>query len=378
METRRKLGVHFGCLNILALILAPAAGHAADVPAPEAERENALHIYNWADYISPDVLEDFARDTGIVVTYDMMDSNELLENRLVAGGTGYDVVFPSARFLGRQVKAGIYRKLDKTLLPNLRNLDPDITAKLGKFDPGNEHSAIYMWGTSGVAYNDAAVQIMMPNAPVNSFAMLYDPAVVSKFAECGVSLLDAPSEVVGTVLLYLGKDANSEKPQDLAAAEAVLKAIRPYIRQINSSTYIEALASGEICLALGWSGDVLQAQARAEEAGKAYRIEYRLPREGAVMFFDAMAIPMDARHVRNAHLFIDYLLRAEMAAANSRFVGFPNGNLAAQPRFPMELMADKNFFPATETQKELVPDLAESAGFTRQLLRTWTSFRAGL
>ena len=224
------------------MILTAAASHAEDVPAPEVERKNILHIYNWADYMSPDVLEDFARDTGIIVTYDMMDSNELLESRLVAGSTGYDVVFPSASYLGRQIKAGIYRKLDKTQLPNLRNLDPDITEKLGKFDPGNEHSAIYMWGTSGVAYNDAAVRIMMPEAPVNSFAMLYDPKVVSKFAECGVSLLDAPSEVISTVLLYLGKDASSENPQDLAAVEAVLKSIRPYIRLINSSTYIDALA----------------------------------------------------------------------------------------------------------------------------------------
>jgi putrescine transport system substrate-binding protein len=369
--------MRIGCSSTLCLLLTSAVCHAADVPAPAIDRENALNIYNWADYIDPDVLEDFARETGIIVTYEMMDSNQLLETKLVAGRTGYDVVFPSASFLDRQIKAGIYRKLDKPRLPNLRNLDPDITGKLGNFDPGNEYSAIYMWGTSGVAYNDATLKAVMPDAPVNSFAMFYDPRVVSRFAECGVSVLDAPSEVIATVLLYLGKDANSELPEDLAAAEAVLMSIRPYIRTINSSSYIEDLASGEICLALGWSGDVLQAQARTEEAGKPFRIEYRLPREGAVMFFDSMAIPADAEHVQNAHLFINYMLRAEVAAANSRFVGFPNGNLASKPRIPMELMADKDFFPPPEVQKKLVPDLPESARYIKQLSRTWTRFRAG-
>ena len=361
---------------MLAILLAGGASHAADDPAPDFDREKVLNIYNWSDYMSPGVLEDFSRETGIDIRYEIMDSNELLEIKLVAGRTGYDVVFPSASYLERQIKAGIYRKLDKSMLPNLRNLDPDITGKLGKFDPGNEHSAIYMWGTSGVAYNDATLKTIMPDAPVDSFAMLYDPKVVSRFAECGVSLLDAPSEVVGTVLLYLGKDANSEKPEDLAAAEAVLMSIRPYIRIINSSRYIEDLASGEICLALGWSGDVLQAQGRAEEASKPFQIAYRVPREGALMFFDGMAIPVDAEHVQNAHLFINYMLRAEVAAENSLFVGFPNGNLAAQPRFPMDLLSEKDFFPAPEVQRKLVPDLPESDEFHRRLTRTWTRFRA--
>jgi len=369
--------MRIGCLSTLALTLAAAAGHAAENPAPAVDGEKILSIYNWSDYISPGVLEDFTRETGIDIQYEIMDSNELLETKLVAGRTGYDVVFPSASFLDREIKAGIYRKLDKHRLLNLHNLDPDITEKLARFDPGNEHSAIYMWGTSGVAYNDAAVKTLMPEAPVNSFAMLYDPEVVSRFADCGVSMLDAPSEVLGTVLLYLGKNANSEKPEDLAAAEAVLMSVRPFIKTINSSTYVEGLASGDICLALGWSGDVLQSQARAEEAGKPYSIEYRVPREGAVMFFDSMAIPADAEHVENAHLFIDYLLRAEVAAENSLFIGFPNGNLAAQPRFPFDLMGDRNFFPIPEVQKKLVPDLPESAAFSRQLTRTWTKFRLG-
>jgi len=372
--------MRFGSLSTLALFVAAsavhAANHAADTPAP-ANQEKILSIYNWSDYISPGVLEDFARESGIVVQYDIMDSNELLETKLVAGRSGYDVVFPSANYLDRQIKAGIYRKLDKSRLTNLRNLDPDITAKMAKFDPRNEHSAIYMWGTSGVAYNDVAVKTLMPDAPVDSFAMLFDPEVVSRFADCGVSILDAPSEVISTVLLWLGRNPHSEKPEDLQAAEDVLMSIRPYVRKISSSAYIEDLANGEACLALGWSGDVLQAQARAEEAGKAFHIEYRLPREGAVMFFDSMAIPADAEHVENAHLFINYMLRAEVAAENTEFVGFPNGNLASQPRFPIGLTADKNFFPAPDVQKRLVPDLPESPAFIRQMGRTWTKFRVG-
>ncbi len=243
-----------------------------------------------------------------------MDSNELLETKLLAGRTGYDVVVPSASFLARQIKQSIYQKLDKSKLTNLKNLDPDITKRLEVFDPGNEYAVNYMWGTSGVAYNEEAIKAAMPDAPVDSFAMFWDPKVVSKFAKCGVSVLDAPSEVVGTVLIYLGKDANSEKPEDLAAAEKVLMSVRPYIRKINSSAYIEELANGEICLALGWSGDVLQAKSRAEESQKPFTIKYNIPKEGAVMFFDNMAIPADASHVKNAHLFINYMLRAEVAA----------------------------------------------------------------
>jgi putrescine transport system substrate-binding protein len=211
-------------------------------------------------------------------------------------------------------------------------MDPEITKRLEVHDPGNEHAVNYIWGTSGVGYNEAKIKEAMPDAPVDSFAMFYDPKVVAEVRQdCGISVLDAPSEIIGTVLIYLGKDANSENREDLKAAEAVLMAIRPYIRLINSSKYIEDLANGEICLALGWSGDVLQASTRAEEAGKAYAIKYNIPKEGAVMFFDMLAIPADASHPKNAHLFIDYLLRADVAAKNSNFVNYANSNAASWP-----------------------------------------------
>jgi putrescine transport system substrate-binding protein len=353
----------------------PPAANAA--PAVDTDAEKVVNVYNWSDYIEPDVLKEFEKETGVKVNYEVMDSNELLETKLVAGRTGYDVVVPSASFLSRQIKAGIYQKLDKSKLPNLKNLDVDITKRLEVFDPANEHAVNYMWGTSGVAYNEEAINAALPNAPVDSFAMFWDPKVISKFAKCGVSVLDAPSEVVGTVLIYLGRDANSEKPEDLAAAEKVLMSVRPYVRSINSSAYIEQLAGGEICLALGWSGDVLQAKSRAEESQKTYTIKYNIPKEGAVMFFDNMAIPGDAGHPKNAHLFIDYMLRADVAAKNSNFISFANSNAASWPQVNADIKNNPGIFPTPEMMPKLVPDLPESAEFTRSLTRTWTRFRTG-
>jgi putrescine transport system substrate-binding protein len=355
---------------------APAAATPA-APAYDTDAEKTVNVYNWSDYIEPTVLEDFTKETGITVNYEVMDSNELLETKLVAGRTGYDVVVPSASFLARQIKTGVYQKLDKSKLGNLKNLDPEITKKLEVFDPGNEYSVNYMWGTSGVAFNEEAIKAAMPEAPVDSFAMFWDPKVVSKFAKCGVSVLDAPSEVVGTVLIFLGRDANSEKPEDLAAAEKVLMSVRPYIRLINSSKYIEDLANGEICLALGWSGDVLQAKDRAEEAKKPFTIKYSIPKEGAVMFFDNMAIPADAGHVKNAHLFIDYMLRSEVAAKNSNSISFANSNAASWPLVSPDVKNNPGIFPTPEVMPKLVPDLPETAEFTRKLTRTWTRFRTG-
>jgi putrescine transport system substrate-binding protein len=363
----------------------PPAEKPAEAPAPtgaagaafDTDAEKVLNVYNWSDYIDTTVLEDFQNETGIKVNYDVFDSNEVLETKLLAGNTGYDIVVPSASFLERQIKAGVFQKLDKSRLPNLKNLDAEITQRVALHDPGNEHSVTYLWGTSGVGYNEAKIKERMPDAPVDSFAMFYDPKVVSKFADCGVTLLDAPSEVLGTVLIYLGRDANSEKPEDLAEAEKVLMAIRPYVKYINSSKYIEDLANGEICLALGWSGDVLQARDRANEAGKGITIKYLIPREGAVMFFDMLAIPNDAKHVKNAHLFIDYLMRPEVAAKNTNFVNFANSNAASLPLVSDEVKNDRGIYPSDETKTKLVPDLAESPQFTRQLTRTWTRFKTG-
>jgi len=360
----------------------PAAQEGGNAPAssgtPAAgEEDKVLNVYNWSDYIEPSVLEAFTSKTGIKVNYDVFDSNEVVETKLLTGHTNYDVVVPSAPFLQRQITAGVFRKLDKSQLPNLKNLDPKMMQEIAIYDPGNEHSVPYMWVTSGPGYNVAKIQERLPNAPVDSLKMFYDPAVVSKFKDCGVSVLDAPSEIVGTVLLFLGKDPRSESVEDLKAAETVLLRIRPNLRYIHSSRYIDDLANGEICLALGWSGDVKQARDRAKDAGKGIEIRYALPQEGTIMNFDMLAIPSDAPHPHNAHLFINYLLEPEVAAKNSNLVKYANINTASTPMLVDAVKGDPNIYPSPDIQAKLVPEPPRSQEYQRLLTRTWTRFKTG-
>ena len=376
MNTIARTGLTALSMTLLLAACGSKPDASTGAAAPVVE-DKILNVYNWSDYIEASVIEDFTKETGIKVQYDVFDSNEMLETKLLAGNTGYDIVVPSASFLYRQLQAGVHQKLDKSQLSNLTNLDPDIARRIEAFDPGAEYSVNYMWGTSGVGYNTQKIAERMKDAPVDSFAMFYDPKVVSKFADCGVSILYAPSEVIGTVLIYLGKDANSEKPEDLAAAEAVLKAVRPYIKNFHSSAYIEQLANGEICLTLGWSGDVLQAKARAEEAANGVEIDYNIPKEGAVMFFDQMAIPKDAKHPKNAHLFINYLLRSEIAARNSNYIAFANANKEATSLVDAAITGNPNVYPPADLMAKLVPDMPESAEFSRALNRSWTTVKTG-
>jgi len=355
---------------------APAATTAAGPPVVmDAEKE--LNIYNWSDYIDPTIVPDFEKEYGIKVRYDVYDSNEILETKLLAGKTGYDIVVPSASFLQRQITAGVFQKLDKSLLPNLKNVDADIYKLLETHDPGNQYAVNYFWGTSGIGYNVDKIKAAMPDAPVDSFRMFYDPAVVKHFKDCGVSILDAPDEIYGTVLVYLGKDPNTESPENLKLVEQTLMKIRPYIRLIDSSKYIEDLANGEICLALGWNGDVGQAAKRAEEAKKGNTIKYNIPKEGAIMFFDMLAIPADAAHPKNAHLFINFLLRPEVAAKNSSFVHYATSVAAAYPLVDPAVYNDRGVYPAAETKAHLYPNAARSPAFTRALNTVWTRFRTG-
>jgi putrescine transport system substrate-binding protein len=345
--------------------------------APRGDAEKVLNVYNWSDYIDPTVVPAFEREYGIKVNYDVFDSNEVVETKLLAGNSGYDVVVPSASFMQRQIQAGVFQKLDKSLLPNLRNLDPDITRRIEVYDPGNQYGVNYLWGTSGIGYNAAMIAKAMPAAPVDSFAMLFDPAVIRQFQQCGVSILDAPDEVVASALIYLGRNPNSEAHEDLMAAEQVLLSIRPYVRYINSSKYIEDLANGEICLAMGWSGDIGQARARAREAGKDVKIRYSIPKEGAIMFFDMLAIPADAHHVGNAHLFIDYLLRADVAARNSSTEHYATSNAAAYPLIDPAVYSDRSIYPPPAQKPRLYPNPVRSLTYTRELNRTWTRFKTG-
>jgi len=363
----------------LLLLLAACGGKPDDSAASgtSATEEKILNVYNWADYIEPKVLEDFQKETGIKVRYDVFDSNEVLETKLLTGDSGYDVVVPSAYFLERQIKAGVFRTLDKTQLPHLQNQDPELQAVVAKHDPDNAHSVIYMWGTTGIGYDALKIRAIMPDAPVDSWNLILDPKIVARFKDCGVSVLEDPTDMVATVLLWLGKDPNSESAADLALAEAKLLAIRPYIRTITSSTYTDDLANGEICLTVGYSGDILQARDRAAEAGRKADIRYSIPREGAILWFDTLAIPADARHPRNAHAFIDYLLRPEVAAANSNFIHYANANQASTALLDAALRNDPGIYPTPEVKAHLRPNLSKSAEFTRELNRAWTRFTTG-
>ena len=355
----------------------PSAHGAPGSPPPEGAAEQVLNVYNWSDYIQPAVIADFEKEYGIHVNYDVYDSNEILETKLLTGHTNYDVVSPSGAFLERQIAADIYQKLDKSLLPNLKNVDPDVARAVALYDPGNQYSVDYMWITSGVGYNTAEVRQRLADAPVDSWRMLFDPAIVARFQDCGVSILDAPSEVVGTVLLLLGRDPNSNSSDDLKAAEQVLRAMRPYVRYVDSSRYIDNLANGDICLAMGWSGDVKQAHDRAQEAGKGLDVAYTIPREGAISNYDVMAIPADAPHVRNAHLFIDYLLRPEVAARNSNLIKYANAVMPdIQPLDPA-VRNDPGVYPPAAVRARLHPERARPAAYQRLLTRMWTRFKTG-
>ena len=365
-----------------ALVVVAGCGKKAEdgtvvAAAPEAEA-NVVNVYNWADYIEPSLLESFTAETGIKVNYDVYDSNELLETKLMAGNTGYDVVVPTASFIERQIKAGVFRKLDRAQIPNWSNLDPDILQRLAQHDPGNAHAVNYMWGTDGIGYNEDKVLGLMPDAPVDSWRLVFDPAIAAKFKGCGISVLDSPTDIVPVVLHYLGKDPNSESEQDLALAEKTLLAIRPYIRMIHSSNYIDALANGEICIAVGWVGDVLQARDRAAEAvGQGHVIKYSIPKEGTIIWFDTMAIPNDAPHPENAHAFINFMQRPEVAAANSNFINYANGNSASFMLVDKRVRNDPSIYPAADVKAKLFPDLADSEDFSRRLNRSWTRFVTG-
>ncbi len=350
---------------------------AATAPAasPAAGGEQVLNIYNWSDYIAEDTIANFEKETGIKVRYDVFDSNEVLEAKLLAGNTGYDIVVPSASFVARQIQAGIFQPLDISKLPNYKNLDPEIMKILAGYDLENKHIVPWLWGTTGVGYNVAKIKERMPDAPLGSWDMIFKPEILSKFKDCGIALLDAPSESFPTALRYLGLPTGSQKPEDLAQVEALLMSIRPYIKYFHSSQYINDLANGEVCLVLGWSGDVFIARDRASEAKNGNEITYYVPREGSLMWFDTMAIPKDAPHADNAHKFIDYVLRAEVAAAITNYVNFPNANAAATPLVNAEIRNDPSLYPDAETRQNLFPNVVNTPTFDRLVTRTWTRIK---
>ena len=324
-----------------------------------------------------DTIANFEKKTGIKVNYDVFDSNEVLEAKLLAGSSGYDIVVPSAGFMERQIKAGVFAKLNKPKLANYGNLDKEILQRVGAHDPDNAHAVPYMWGTTGFGYNTKKVKAAMPDAPVDSWKLLFDPEVVSKVAGCGVTLLDAPTEVFANLMGYLGRDPNSEKKEDVKLFEEHMLKVRPHIKYFHSSQNINDLANGEICISMGWSGDMLQARDRADEAKQGVEIAYVIPKEGAVMWFDNLAIPSDAPHPENAHLFLDYMMEAKVIAAVSNYVFYANGNSASLPHVDEAVKTDPGIYPSAAVKAKLFPDLADSAKFTRLLTRAWTKIKTG-
>ncbi|CRI67401.1 Putrescine-binding periplasmic protein precursor potF; Periplasmic ABC transporter, polyamine-binding protein [Thiocapsa sp. KS1] len=343
-----------------------------------AVAEDTLHLYNWSDYVAEDTLSGFEAETGIRPRLDVYDSNEVLEAKLFAGQSGYDLVFPTARpFAARHLKAGLYLPLDKTKLTGLDRLDPAIMSQLASIDPDNAHIVPYMWGTSGLGVNRDKVQAALGEAAdLDTWALIFDPDTAAKLGDCGISLLDDPTEVFSAALAYLGKDPNSLDKADLDAASALIKAVYPHVRYFHSSQYMSDLANGDLCVAMGYSGDVFQAQSRAEEAGKGVVIDYLLPREGAAVWIDVMAIPKDAPNPDAAHAFIAYMLQPGAIAAVSNAVYYANANLEATPLLDEEVREDPTIYPPAEVKARLFAPSERSDREIRELNRLWTRLKA--
>ena len=354
---------------------APAAPATAGAPAAE---EKVLNIYNWSDYIGEDTIARFEKETGIQVTYDVFDSNELLEAKLVSGNTGYDLVVPSLQYLARQVQAGVFQPLDKSRFKNYGNLDPAIMARIAKLDPGNAHAINWLWGTTGIGYNVAKVKAALgEGAPVDSWDIVFKPEYVSRLKGCGVAVLDTPGELVPIALNYLGEDPNSFDPAVIARAEALLARVRPYITEFNSSEYINELANGDICLAVGWSGDVFQAAARARDAKNGIEVKYDIPKEGAPMWFDMMAIPKDAKHPGNAHLFMDFVMRPDVMAGISNAVQYANANKASTPLVDKAVLDNPDVYPPPDVMDKLFTFAVLPPDVDRRYTRLWTKLKTG-
>ena len=364
---------------ICCIVVAAAALAAAIPPAvAQATKERVVNVFNWTDYVAPSVVDDFTRETGIKVRYDTFDSNDTLETKLLAGKSGYDVVVPTAYFLERQVKAGVFQKLDKTKLPNLAHMWPELSKRLALYDPGNEYAVNYMWGTTGIGYNvKQAREVLGSEHKVDSWDMVFKPENLAKLKSCGVHFLDSADDILSAALKYLGLDPNSTKEADLQKAADLVAKVRSSVRKFHSSEYINALASGEICLVVGFSGDIKQAQKRAIEAKNGVDIGYAIPKEGAQLWFDNLAIPRDAGHVAEAHEFINYLQKPEVAAKNSNFISYANGNLASQKFIDKAILEDKTIYPDEATMARLYTYHPHDTKTVRFMNRLWTRVKTG-
>ena len=337
-----------------------------------------VRVYNWSDYIADSTIREFEKETGIDVTYDVYDSNEILEGKLLTGNTGYDIVGPSSEFMGRQIIAGVYQKLNKDALYNYDNLDPAMMNLLENLDPDNAHSIPYLWGTTGIGYNkQKAIEIMGADFAMDTLDVVFVPEIIAKFQHCGVAFLDAPSEMFKAALHYLGLNPNSQNPKDYQEqSKELFKNVRPYIQYFHSSKYINDLANGDICLAFAWSGDVLQAADRASESGNGVQIEYRIPKEGTLMWFDMLAIPADAPNPGNAHKFLNYILKPEVIAEISNKVNFANANIPSKSLIKADSLNNPDIYPEEELMHKLFLAKILPSDIDRVMTRQWVDIKS--
>ncbi|GAA0235629.1 polyamine ABC transporter substrate-binding protein [Marinomonas primoryensis] len=359
--------------NVLSLLIAGAAS----TFAVSSYAEDVLNVYNWSDYMAPGALEQFSKETGIKVNYDVYDSNEVLEAKLMAGGSGYDVVMPSNSFFERQVKAGVYQAIDKSKLSNYGNLDQTLAKQIEKHDAGNLHNIPYAWGTIGIGYNTKMIEERLGTADIDSWDVLFDPSIAAKLNDCGIAVLDSPAEVMSVVNNYRGIDPNSEDKDELVESTKLMSIAQDNVKYFHSSKYISDLANGDVCVAIGYNGDILQSQSRAEEAGQGVDIKFVIPKEGTLVWFDLMAIPADAPHPEAAHKFIDFILKKDIAAAISNYVFYAVPNTAAVSLLDEEVATNKGVYPTQEVKEKLFVQIAHAARFDRLLTRAWTNIKTG-
>ena len=367
----KALGLKNAGKTLLALSLMGAMAGAAQAD------DKVLHVYNWSDYIAPDTIANFEKESGIKVVYDVFDSNETLEAKLLAGKSGYDIVVPSNNFLAKQIKAGVYQELDKSKLSNYDNLNKSLLKAVSVSDPDNKHAFPYMWGSIGIGYNPEKVKAALGVDKIDSWDVLLKPENIAKLKSCGVSFLDSPTEMLPIALHYLGLPTDSQKKPDLKQAEDLFLKIRPSIGYFHSSKYISDLANGNICVAVGYSGDIQQAKSRAAEAGGKVKVAYDIPKEGAGSFYDMVAIPKDAENVEAAYKFMNYLLEPKVMAGITNSVRFPNGNEKATALVDKDITSDPGIYPSAEVQAKLYAIADLPAATQREMTRSWTKIKSG-
>jgi putrescine transport system substrate-binding protein len=342
------------------------------------DAEKVLNVSNWSDYIDMENVKAFEKEYGIKVNYDTYDGDEQLEAKLLTGNTGYDVVFPSSNYFARGIRTGLYLKLDKPALSNINNIDRWILDLLSKqADPGNQYAAPYNYGTNGFTYNVDMINKRMKNAPVDSLKLIFDPEVLSKFKDCGVSFLDSPEDVIPLALAYMGKNPTSQSAEDIKAAVDMLMKVRPYIRKFDSAGYLNDLPNGDVCVAMSWSGDYATATQRAIEAKIKINLAYTIPKEGTNIWFDAMVVPKDAPHPKNAMLFINFMMRPDVAAGNTNTTYYATANMAAMKYINKDILDDPAIYPDPKVMANGYPSVVRDIEIQKLITREWTRFKTG-